>query len=477
MAPADAYDLILVGTGFASSFFLMQYARRAPRARVLVLERGDLLSHADYGRRRSELSRQAADSFANATPDKRWVFKLAFGGTSHCWVGNTPRLTPEDFVLASRYGVGADWPISYDDLEPYYCDAEDVMAVSGPLNGGPWPRSRPYPQGPHRWSDPDARLQASNPALWCEMPCARPTRPTASGRTACCATGVCAHCPVDSKFTVVNELRHLYGRDEVVLNTGAQVVEIEHAANAATGVRWIAGGRDHRATGAVVALGANAIFNPHLLLRSGLEGPEVGLGLAEQISIGVDLDLDGVDGFGGSTLVTALGYPLHDGPHRARHAAALIESHNLPIQLRDLRGRWRQALHLRVVVEDLRQPHNRVTIDPNDPDRPVVTYRGRSTYADAALAALPAALPKALRGLPIEAMRLRAAPTPTVFHVQCTTPMGSDPASSVVDRDLRHHRLRNLLVLGASVFPTCPPANPTLTLSALSLRAADRLLA
>jgi len=61
--------------------------------------------------------------------------------------------------------------------------------------------------------------------------------------------------------------------------------------------------------------------------------------------------------------------------------------------------------------------------------------------------------------------------------VQCTTPMGLDPATSVVDADLRHHRVRNLLVLGASVFPTCPPANPTLTLSALSTRAARRLFA
>jgi len=53
--------------------------------------------------------------------------------------------------------------------------------------------------------------------------------------------------------------------------------------------------------------------------------------------------------------------------------------------------------------------------------------------------------------------------------------MGRDPKTSVVDADLRHHRVRNLLVLGSSTFPTCPPANPTLTLAALSLRAARRL--
>jgi choline dehydrogenase-like flavoprotein len=86
-------------------------------------------------------------------------------------------------------------------------------------------------------------------------------------------------------------------------------------------------------------------------------------------------------------------------------------------------------------------------------------------------------MPRVVRALPVEDMRIVPEPNRTEAHVQCTTPMGDDPATSVVDRDLRHHKLRNLLVLGASVFPTCPPGNPTLTLSALSLRAAERLLA
>ena len=54
--------------------------------------------------------------------------------------------------------------------------------------------------------------------------------------------------------------------------------------------------------------------------------------------------------------------------------------------------------------------------------------------------------------------------------------MGNDAASSIVDRHLVHHRIRNLLVLGASAFPTASPAYPTLTLSALSLWATDHLL-
>jgi len=63
----------------------------------------------------------------------------------------------------------------------------------------------------------------------------------------------------------------------------------------------------------------------------------------------------------------------------------------------------------------------------------------------------------------------------TAAHIQGTVLMGDDPAESIVDRYLVHHQYRNLLVLGASAFPTASPAYPTLTLSALSLWAADHL--
>jgi choline dehydrogenase-like flavoprotein len=472
----DSYDAILVGSSFASSFFLQEYVRRAPKARVLVLERGERLTHAQHRERGGDLERQMLESFVNVTPWKPWIFRMAFGGTSNAWAACTPRFLPEDFEMRTRYGVAVDWPLRYDDLERHYCDAEEIMAISGPQNGGPWPRSRPYPQPPHRFADPDRVLHDAEPAVWFEQPCARPTRQTAN-RPVCCATGTCSDCPIDSKFTVLNELAHLFALPGVELRVGARALEVEHAGNAATGVRWIEGGRERRASAGLIALGANAIFNPHLLLRSSLDGPEVGRGLVEQVSMSVRVDLDGVDGFGGSTLITALGYPLYAGAHRASRAAAMIECWNAPADLRDVRGRWRQFMRMKVIFEDTRQPDNRVTLSREDPDRPIVTFRGHSAYANAGLASLPETLPRALGKLPVENLLFGEAHNSSEAHVLGTTPMGKDPATSVVDADLRHHRLRNLLVLGGSVFPTCPPANPTLTLSALSLRAAERLFA
>ena len=81
---------------------------------------------------------------------------------------------------------------------------------------------------------------------------------------------------------------------------------------------------------------------------------------------------------------------------------------------------------------------------------------------------------KLAEALPIE--RVVATNTGrTAAHIQGTVVMGNDPDSSVVDRNLVHHQYRNLLVLGASAFPTASPAYPTLTVSALALWAADRL--
>jgi choline dehydrogenase-like flavoprotein len=79
------------------------------------------------------------------------------------------------------------------------------------------------------------------------------------------------------------------------------------------------------------------------------------------------------------------------------------------------------------------------------------------------------------RPLPVEEIRISDKVNITDGHIMGTALMGDDPETSVVDRYLKHHRVRNLLILGSGSFPTCSPANPALTVSALSLWAADHL--
>ncbi len=164
----------------------------------------------------------------------------------------------------------------------------------------------------------------------------------------------------------------------------------------------------------------------------------------------------------------------YDGPHRTERAGCLVEAWNSPPSLRAEPGRWRERLDLKFIFEDLPSQESRVTPDPQNPNLPEVRYRGPSSYAQRGLDGVQAMVDTIAGVLPVEDAIVKYG-TGTEGHIQGTTPMGDDPGASVVDRHLVHHRVRNLLVLGSSTFPTCPPANPTLTIAALSLWSARHL--
>jgi choline dehydrogenase-like flavoprotein len=468
----ETYELVLVGSGFASAFFLARFLdRRGAKTRVLVLERGALDSHAWKLRHHSRSSVDISTTFVNRS-SKPWRFTVGFGGSSSCWWGVTPRLMPSDFRLRSLHGVGRDWPLSYDELEPFYCEAERMMSVSGPSDDPPAPRSQPYPQPPHVLTMPDRLLKAAYPDRYFAQPTAR-ARLATPKRPACCASGVCSLCPVDAKFTIENEMSSLFRDPRVTLRLGAIAEEVDVRNGIAVGVRYRIAGSTRRAAADLVALGANAIFNPWLLRRSALDHPRLGVGIHEQIGVRVVADLDGVEGFQGSTSLTAHGYMLYDGPERAHRAGCLIEASNIPT-LRVERGRWRQRAIFKFLFEDLPEEQNRVETDESS-GLPSVTYRGPSEYSRRSIDRLPELASAVLGPLPIERLDVDTRPQATEGHILGTTVMGDDPRDSVADRHLIHHRVRNLLVLGSGVFPVGGPSNPTLTVAALSLWAAEHL--
>lgn len=442
--------------------------------RFLVLERGPLVQHADQIADRRNSSIETQSTFRVDTPEgvktnKRWYFNVGFGGSSNCWWGGVPRMLPSDFEMKSRYGVGRDWPISYDDLAPYYSEAEQVMQISG-STATPYPNRPPYPLPGHKMSDPDRALQAAYPNHYFNQPTARASRSTDT-RGRCCANGVCHLCPVDAKFTIQNGMRDVYDDPRVTLITEAQVLSVDVEAGVARGVLYTHEGREVRVSSDAVVLGANAIFNPYLLQRSGLTTGPVGHRLHEQGSFRAHVYLNGMSGFQGSSSITGLGYMLYDGEHRREAGAALIEGWNVP-QFRLDHGRWTERTELYVIVEDLPKDEDTVSIDPTDNTRPVVRYSGHGDYFIRGVARVKSELEKVLEALPVE--RIEYMPlNKSEAHNQGTTVMGDDPTTSVVDRNLVHHQVRNLYVLGNSTFPTGPPANPTLTNTALSSRAAE----
>jgi choline dehydrogenase-like flavoprotein len=321
-------------------------------------------------------------------------------------------------------------------------------------------------------SEPDKRLAAAFGELFVPLATAR-ARVATGRRPGCCANAVCRLCPIDAKFTILNELGWLYDDPRVELRYGAEVTALETAAGRVDRVRYRANGTDHEVLGGLVVLGANAMFNAHILLASGLGEGGVGTGLVEQVSRTAEVYLDGLDNFQGSTSHTGHGYMFYDGDHRRTRSAILVETSNAP-QLRHEHGKWRQFLSAKFICEDLRQDRNHVRIAHDDPSKPVATFNGHSDYAVRALDAVESYAETFVAPLPVERISVGRV-SRSEAHIMGTTVMGHDPRSSVVDGGCVHHRLRNLLVLGSGTFPTASPANPTLTIAAVSLRAAARL--
>jgi len=465
-ARAQRWDLVIVGTSFAAMFFARHLPRPlAERGRILFVEKGALRPHAaqldaqTIGPMETIAQRNRSDA------PKDWTAHTMFGGNSNCWWACTPRLHPDDFRLNTLYGLAQDWPLTYDDLEPYYVAVEEAMDISGGGSDAYLPRSRPFPAPPHAPTLTDTALRAARPD-WFAQPTARSFGRT---RAKCCANGVCHLCPIDSKFTVLNGI-DLFDRPNhrYLLETEARAVAVAGGRATALLVRQ-ADGAEAEIAADLIALGANALFNTAILLRSGVGGPHLGAYLHEQLSQEVQLSIDRPNYFGG-TSITGHGYALYPGPHRREAAAVLIENWNAPPLVRYEPGKWTHSMRLKLIAEGLPRAENRVVLVDDEPEIEWVghddyTYRGLKR----ALERLPEAIPFA-----IEAVEAFPHAT-TEAHIQGTTRMARSAADGVVDPDLKTFAAPNLLALGSGAFPSCSPANPTLTLAALSARAAERL--
>ncbi len=468
------YDLAIVGTGFASTFFLMQYLKSAPKnARVIVLERGPVNSGAPGQAYKENKGVSFADTYINKNPKKGWVQRIGFGGGT-CWTGNTPRMHPNDFRTKSLYGRGDDWPISYDDLEPYYVQIEQWMGISG-KESSMYPRSKPYLLPPHRLNAFDRELAKKYPDFYMPMPSARASA-AGSERPSCCGNGVCSTCPIAAKFQVDFHSRNVYEDPRVTLLTEANVVAIDIQAKVVKGVIYIKGGKEASVKCDLAVVGAHGIMTPFILLKSGLSDPALGRYLNEQVSVSVDVFLDGVQNYDGSQITTGLGVMGLDGAFRKDRPGYLLENWNIP-WLRAEQGRWRERGFLKLVFEEVPQERNHVSVSTSDASKPEVMYVDDSDYGKKGLLEADKIVQELLAGLPVESYSLHHEEgLGGEAHIQGTTRMGVDPQTSVVDSGLIHHQVRNLITLGSGVFTTCPAANPTLTLSALAVMACDKLL-
>lgn len=446
--------------------------------KVLVLERGQFFTHEErlkhqnnkpFGLRYTDEIEKQGQTYLTNNHNKPWNFVTAFGGSSNCWTGCTPRFMPNDFKLKTMYNQGRDWPITYTDLEPFYCEAEAIMSISGPSET-PYPMSKPYPLPPHQLSTIDKLIQKKYGSLYISQPSARASRKVGE-RNACCGSAVCNLCPVNSKLTIANTLKNIYHDPRVKISYQSQVVGLDCMNDYAKNIQFVKDNKTVSVEADLIALGANPIFNSHILLNSGDANGFTGRGICEQIGYYANFYLDGLENLGGGSIISANGFMLYDGEHRKDYAACIIENINDPF-IRNEFGRWRQIAKFKFVFEDLPQDENRVLLSDNEL-LPTIEYATHAPYADRAYKALKKNINLLFDFLPIEKILLDEFPQLSEAHILSATRMGDSPKNSVVDKNLIHHQYRNVFVLGGGAFPTIAASNPTLTIAALSLMAAD----
>jgi choline dehydrogenase-like flavoprotein len=456
--------------------------------------------------------------YRQAGPDKfASTYVKVVGGTTWHWLGTCLRLLPEDFRLKSLYGHGDDWPISYDDIEPFYGEAEREIGVAGDsdsTSGGH--RSTPYPmqQIPQTFLDRSyTTALGGTPYEVISTPQGRNSADH-DGRPACCGNASCIPiCPIQAKYdATVHVDRAVKSGAALHERTTATFIEVgpDRRVSGIRFKRW--DGSEGRATAKVFVIAAHAIETPRLLLNSRSEttpngaangSDQVGRNLMDHpIQLSWAMSSDAVWPYRGPLSTSGI-ENLRDGDFRKERGAFRIEIGNdgwswptgAPISLADqlgkqgLRGEYlnnalqfQAARHIRLasLVEQLPDAQNRVTLDSSERDMygvplPRLSYR-IDDYTKAGFAASRQMHEEIFAKL--DATHVQHSPQAQgAGHIIGTARMGNDARRSVVDAGLRSHDHGNLFILGSAVFPTSATANPTLTIAALSLRAVDQVKA
>jgi glucose dehydrogenase len=508
-------DVCIIGSGISAAMVAEKLAedRRATLVVVEAGEESDRLSQRPALRRRfldygeSPWRNDHVDGSEVAGIQSR---SMQVGGLAMHWGGVTPRFSPEDFKVRSLYGVGTDWPISYEELDPWYQEAEERLGVAG--EQGPAeldPRAKPFPLEPIPLSYNLLRLREwttqAGIAMW-SQPSAKNSKPY-RGRPACCRNDTCTPvCPIGAKYSPDFTWDALRKAKRVDLLTRTVVRRLLREGSAGRISHAVAVARDggaeleFRAKTFVVAGGY--VWSSHLLLLSALANRSglVGRYLTghRNVSGYVALPLRLYPGMNGQhSLVSKQFMRVPRGERYLRHDLRVWESAvGREPRLTDAQGRlllgdellsdWRRraatgTARVRAYYDVVPDRDSALTLDgskrtPWGDPLPQLGFRDAPESAEARafceerIRALFAEMARAGGG---EMLSTRS--DGFQDHPAGGCRMGNDPASSVTDSWGRTHEHENLFVVGA---PTCVSggcANGTLTFCALALRSAEEI--
>jgi glucose dehydrogenase len=431
------------------------------------------------------------------------------GGSSLAWGAITPRFQPNDFVMKSRYGLGNDWPVTYEELEKFYCQAERFMGVSG-AQDSPWspPRSEPYPMGNFPMNDTDILIKNACGPLGITMhsvPVARNSEPY-QGRSACLYYSTCRACPIGAMFGSDRIVEKLERKPNFHLLTETQAarVEVDENDKVSRLVYFDEHGTEQAVGCKILILATQTVENVRILLNSqtgrfpqglGNKSGRLGLQLMEHPKFYVTYKVPHQLHPYRQGFETATTYQFHDHKQRGDYAGGrlLVRENAGPTvsgiaaesglwgkELKqEIRGLFGKFITLGAFLEQLPYDENRVTLSSSVKDAhglpaAKVQFKLMHEYETQGLEQMKNVMERILGEIGGDYVGMM--PGSNSGHYMGGHNMGHDPADSVTDSFMESHEVKNLFLASGGAFPTAGISNPTLTTVALTFRTAAKIL-
>jgi choline dehydrogenase-like flavoprotein len=489
-------DIVIIGSGIGGATVAAGLA--ASGAEILILEAGGYIADRPENR-----DQRAIFQRGYFRPKEHWYEAggAAFSPGNYYYVGGNSkfygavltRFRREDFEeMRHQEGVSPAWPFPYEELEPWYCEAETLYQVRGALGDDPTepPHSRGYghPPVPDEPDIENVRKRLKNKGIHpFSLPLAVDIdRWLAKAKTPWDAHPGCDDGKMDAESAALAEaLKH----PNVRIQTMSRVTRLETGPDGRVGkVVYIQDGETRSVSPQLVILSAGAVQSAALLLRSanaqfprGLANAsdQVGRNFMNHNSSAIiaisptyrnrsiyqktfgfnDFYLSDGDG----------GPPLGNIQLLGRVSGRILKG-NLPAVPEWLLDRMAaHAIDFYAISEDVPDSESRVMVDG---ERIVLQWQRTNWNAHLALVAK---LRKILRSIGFPIVLARAFDKRTPSHQCGTVRIGNDPATAPLDPWCRAHDHPNLFVVDASCLPTSAAVNPALTVAAQALRVADHI--
>lgn len=532
MSKPDPVDVLVIGAGASGAINSLVLAQAG--LRVVCLDQGgwtEPAQHPHYGedfqyQRQNRWSpepsiRRGPDDYPVEGGQSRALMWNGVGGSTNVFAALWPRFRPSDFRKGREHGLAPDWPITYEDLAPFYDEADRLVGVSGLTGDVGMPPRAAYPLGPLPMRNSGRVIAQGFEQLdwhWWPMP-AGIVSESYDGRAACNGCGNCASgCPRGSMAKMSITLWPKALAAGAVLRPGARVERIETGPDGrATGAVYI-----DRTTGTrvqqdadVVILAANGIGSPRLLLLSESARHPKGLANSNDVvgrylmhhtlvaaEIWVDQPIDSHIGNSGAIIssefaetdvsrgfVNGFNFNVARTGPAGTAAIGAFGQHPMPWGAEHHAWFARHFGHsfgAYAIGDDLPQASNRITLSqtetdsdglpaaklhyvPHENDRRMMRY-GIERLRD--LATSVNAFDTAITDYVEDGVYRTPA-----WHMLGTCRMGNEPGNSVVNRWHQSWEVPNLYIVDGSSFATGGVVNPTSTVTALALRCARHLAA